>query len=150
MSAENDKNFEQLKAESSKFKVETADEKKKIIVIDDDEIVLDLVRAMLENDYEITTVNSGKAALDLFYQGYTPHLVLLDLTMPEMGGWDVLIRIRDLTRLHKVPIVIQSASEDPQDRTKAKEMGAVGFLKKPVNKEELLTKIGSIIINRAA
>jgi len=145
MSAENDKNFEQLKAESSKFKVETADEKKKIIIIDDDEIVLTLVRAILENDYEITTVNSGKAALDLFYQGYTPNLVLLDLVMPDMGGWDTYLKIRDLTRLHKVPIVIQSASDDPQDRSKAKEMGAVGFLKKPVNKEVLITRIGSII-----
>jgi len=55
-----------------------------------------------------------------------------------MGGWDTYIRIRDLTKLHQVPIVIYSTSDDPEDRAKAKEMGAVDFVHKPAKKAELM------------
>jgi len=144
MSAENSRNFDELKVESSKFKVETADEKKKVIVIDDDQTVLTLTQSMLEGTYEVSTANSGKAALDMFFNGYTPNLVLLDLSMPEMGGWDTYIRIRDLTKLHQVPIVIYSSSDDPEDRAKAQEMGAVDFVHKPAKKSELLEKVAKL------
>ncbi|MDR2951635.1 MAG: methyl-accepting chemotaxis protein [Treponema sp.] len=145
MSEENSKNFEELKAESVKFKVDSADEKKKIIVVDDEETVLVMTKASLEGDYDVTTVNSGQAALNLFYQGYTPNLVLLDLSMPDMGGWDTYIRIRDLTKLHQVPIAIYTTSEDPEDKERARELGAVDFIRKPVKKEELLKKIGKLV-----
>jgi CheY-like chemotaxis protein len=144
MSNENSKNFEELKAESSKFKVESKDEKKKVMVVDDEETVLTLTKAILENDYEVTTVNSGQAALNLFFQGYTPNLLLLDLNMPEMGGWDTYLRIRDINKLHQTAIVIYSTSDDPQDRAKAKEMGAVDFIHKPATKDELLAKAAKL------
>jgi CheY-like chemotaxis protein len=99
----------------------------------------------LEQDYEVTTANSGQAALNLFFQGYTPNLVLLDLTMPEMGGWDTYIRIRDINKLHKTAIVIYSTSDDPEDRAKAKEMGAVDFIHKPAKKAELLEKVAKLL-----
>jgi CheY-like chemotaxis protein len=145
MSAENSRNFDGLKAESEKFKIDLGNEKKKIMVVDDEETVLTLTKATLDQDYEVTTANSGKAALNLFFQGYTPNLVLLDLTMPEMGGWDTYIRIRDINKLHKTAIVIYSTSDDPEDRKKAKEMGAVDFIHKPAKKEELLAKVAKLI-----
>jgi methyl-accepting chemotaxis protein len=145
MSAENTRNFEELKMETHKFKVDAAGEKKKIIVIDDEETVLTITKGILNQDYEVTTVNSGKAALDLFFKGYTPNLVLLDLNMPEMGGWDTYIRIRDLTKLHKVPIVIYSTSEDQKDKDKAKEIGAVDFIHKPAKKAEMLEKVAKLV-----
>jgi CheY-like chemotaxis protein len=140
MSEENTRNFEELKTDANKFKTETKDEKKKVMVVDDEETVLTLTRAILENDYEVTTTNSGQAALNLFFQGYTPNLLLLDLNMPEMGGWDTYLRIRDINKLHQTAIVIYSTSDDPEDRSKAKEMGAVDFIHKPAKKAELLEK----------
>ena len=145
MSAENNRNFEELKAESQKFKVNAGDEKKRIIVIDDDEPILVMTKGILGNNYEVTTVNSGKRALHLFYQGYAPDLMLLDLNMPDMDGWDTFDRIRDLTKLNKVPIAIFSSSEDPQDREKAQKMGAVDFIEKPIKKPELLGRVERII-----
>ncbi|GBU29328.1 methyl-accepting chemotaxis protein [Treponema sp. R8-4-B8] len=141
MSAENSRNFEELKTESKRFKVESGNEQKKVIIVDDDETVLTMTKAMLDKDYEVTTVSSGKAALDLFFKGYTPNLVLLDLSMPDMGGWDTYIRIRDLTRLHNVPITIYTASENPEDRAKARELGAVDYIIKPMKKTELLERV---------
>jgi CheY-like chemotaxis protein len=145
MSAENSRNFEELKAESGKFKADVSGGKKKIIVVDDEETVLTLTKSMLEKMYDVTTVSSGKEALKVFFKGYTPNLVLLDLSMPEMGGWETFIRIRDLSKLHNTPIAIYTTSEDPKDKAKAKEMNAVDFIKKPCKKEELLNRIASIL-----
>ncbi|WP_461256520.1 methyl-accepting chemotaxis protein [Treponema sp. R80B11-R83G3] len=145
MSAENSKNFDELKVESQKFKVDSGDELKKVIVIDDEETILTMTKVMLEKNYEVTTVSSGKAALDLFFQGYTPNLVLLDLTMPEMHGWETFVRIRDLTKLHHVPIAIYTTSVDPQDKAKARELGAVDYINKPVKKAELIERVGKLI-----
>jgi methyl-accepting chemotaxis protein len=145
MSAENSRNFEDLKKESTKFKVESGNEKKRIIVIDDEETVLTLTRSSLEKNYEITTANSGKHALELFFQGYVPHLVLLDLNMPEMGGWDTLIKIRDISKLHQTPIAIYTSSEDPKDKAKAREIGAVDYIHKPISKTEMIEKITRLV-----
>jgi methyl-accepting chemotaxis protein len=145
MSAENSRNFDELKAEAERFKVSIGDDKKKVIVIDDEEPILAMVKGMLGNDYDVTTVRSGKEALKLFYQGLVPNLALLDLMMPEMDGWDTYSRIRSLVNLHRIPIAIFSSSEDPKDMAKAREMGAVDFIKKPVKKAELMERVRKLI-----
>jgi CheY-like chemotaxis protein len=145
MSAENNKNFTDLKKETEKFKISTGNEMKKILLVDDDPTHLTATSSILEKDYEIVTARSGHDALVLFYQGLVPHLVLLDLIMPGMDGWDTYERIRALSNLHHVPIAIFSASEDPQDRVRAQQMGAVDFIQKPAKKLELLEKIGKLI-----
>jgi methyl-accepting chemotaxis protein len=145
MSRENNANFEDLKNETAKFKVSTGNESNKILVIDDDEIHLAIVKQMLENDYEITALTSGEAALKLFYQGYSPNFILLDIMMPGMDGWDTLGRIKAISELHNVPIVFVSASNDPADISRAKKTGAVDFIGKPVERELLLKKIKGYI-----
>jgi len=145
MSAENSRNFEELKTETSKFKVDTANEKKKVIVIDDEEPILTMTKGMLDNDYDVTTVKSGKDALKLFFQGYVPGLVLLDLNIPGLDGWDTYSRIRAISNIHKVPIAIFTSSEDPNDKAQAKEMGAADYISKPVNKTELLKRVKKLI-----
>jgi methyl-accepting chemotaxis protein len=145
MSTENNKNFEGLKAESTKFKVESGNEKKKVIVIDDEETVITLTKGMLEGEYDVTTAKSGSEALKLFFQGYVPNLVLLDLNMPEMGGFDTFIRIRDLNKLHQTPIAIYTTSDEPKDKVRAQELGAVEYIKKPCKKDDLINKISKII-----
>jgi len=145
MSAENSRNFEELKAESEKFKVDSADEKKKIIVIDDEEPILTMTKGMLGGDYDVTTVKSGKDALKLFFQGYAPDLVLLDLNMPGLDGWDTYSRIKAISNIHKVPIAIFTSSEDPKDKAQAREMGAADYISKPIRKTELLDRVKKLI-----
>jgi len=119
--------------------------KKKILVIDDDEIVHAVIKNALKNDYNVTTVESAKTALNMFLEGYVPHLILLDLNMPEMHGWDALIRIRNLSKLHQTQIAICTSSEDPKDKAKAKELGAVEYIHKPINITELIEKVAKLI-----
>jgi len=130
---------------SNNFKVETGNEKKKIILVDDEEPIRVMTQGMLGDDYDVTTVSSGKEALSLFFQGYVPNLVLLDLTMPEMGGWDTFIRIRDISNLHQTPVAIYTASDDLNDKAKARELGAVDYIQKPCKREELLERVSKVI-----
>jgi DNA-binding response OmpR family regulator len=103
------------------------------------------VKSHLGQEYEVITAKSGQQALGLFFRGLVPDLVLLDLNMPEMGGWDTFIRIRDLSNLHKIPIAIHTTSESQEDKSRAREMGAVDYIIKPVSKTELLARVGKLI-----
>jgi len=148
MSLENNKNFESLKQETQKFKDTTGNEKQKILVVDDDSIHLEMVQAMLLNEYDVSTVKSGKEALGLFYQGLVPQLILLDLLMPDMDGWNTYTRIRTISGLHDTPIAFFTSSGDPKDIQHAREIGVVDYIKKPCTKDDLLHRIGKILIKR--
>jgi DNA-binding response OmpR family regulator len=65
--------------------------------------------------------------------------------MSGTDGWQTFERIRGISNLHKVPIAIFTVSDDPADRARAKEMGAVDYIKKPTTKEELVGKIQKIL-----
>jgi len=145
MSLENNKNFESLKNETQKFNDAIGNEKLKILIVDDDTIHLEMVEEVLSKEYDVSSAKSGKEALGLFYQGLVPHLILLDLIMPEMDGWDAYTRIKALGNLHDTPIAIFTVSTDPKDIQRAKEMGAVDYIKKPFDSDDLLKRIRKII-----
>jgi CheY-like chemotaxis protein len=146
MSLENNRNFDALKQETEKFIVSAGNEKQKILVVDDDGIHLEMVQAVLQNDYEVITAKSGGEALGLFYQGLVPNLILLDLIMPDMDGWDTYGRIRAISGfLHDTPMAFFTSSNDPKDKQHAHEMGAVDYIKKPYERDDLLKRIGKIL-----
>jgi methyl-accepting chemotaxis protein/ActR/RegA family two-component response regulator len=145
MSLENNKNFESLKNETEKFNDSIGNEKKKILMVDDDAIHLEMVDNVLRNEYDITTAKSGKEALGLFYQGLVPQLILLDLIMPGMDGWNTYNRIKAIGNLHDTPIAFFTVSNDPEDIKHAYEIGAIDYIKKPYDKDDLLNRIGKIM-----
>jgi CheY-like chemotaxis protein len=145
MSLENNRNFESLKQETGKFNVSAGDEKQKILVVDDDSIHLEMVEAVLSNGYDVSTAKSGKDALGLFYQGLVPQLILLDLIMPDMDGWDTYSKIKAIGGLHDTPIAFFTSSTDPNDLHLAKKLGAVDYIKKPYDKDDLLRRVGKIL-----
>jgi len=145
MSLENNKNFESLKQETEKFNDTAGNEKPKILIVDDDVIHLEMVGAVLKSEYDVSTAQSGKEALGLFYQGLVPQLILLDLVMPGMDGWGTYGRIKAISGLHDTPIAFFTVSNDPKDIQHAQEMGAVDYIKKPYDKDDLLNRIEKII-----
>jgi methyl-accepting chemotaxis protein len=145
MSSVNNKNFDSLKQETEKFNVSAGNEKKKVLIVDDDNIHLEMVEAVLQNDYDVTTAKSGKEAMDLFYHGLVPCLILLDLIMPDMDGWDTYSRIKAISSLHDIPIAFFTASNDPEDIKHAQEMGVVDYIKKPFDNDDLLDRVGKIL-----
>jgi putative two-component system response regulator len=145
MSLEINKNFESLKQDTGKFNVNAGNEQRKILMVDDDVIHLEMVKAVLSTEYDISTAKSGKEALELFYQGLVPQLILLDLVMPGMDGWHMYSRIKAIGALHDTPIAFFTVSNDPKDIQHAKEMGAVDYIKKPYQTDDLLRRVAKII-----
>jgi methyl-accepting chemotaxis protein/ActR/RegA family two-component response regulator len=145
ISAENSRNFDGLKVESEKFKVDSGAEKKKIILVDDDLVHLGMVKEMLREKYDVITAGSGKEALTLFRQGLVPQLILLDIVMPEMGGWDVFDRIKSIGGLHDIPMAFFTVSDNPDDMERSRQMGAVDHIKKPISKTDLLARVEKIL-----
>jgi len=125
--------------------MEDLDIMKNILIIDDEEPVLVMTKGMLEDDYKVATVKSGKAALDLIKKGFIPNLILLDIYMPEMGGWNVLLRMRKLCEANKILIAVYTSSEDPEGMAKAKLFGAVDFIHKPLSGTKLLEKVAELL-----
>ena len=119
--------------------------KKKILAVDDNEIDLNLIENMLQNEYTILPTKSGKEALDYLLHGDTVDLILLDLIMPEMDGWETFSRVKDLGNISHVPIAFLTAVQGTEEQNRAKEMGAVDYIFKPYTKKELLKRIKTII-----
>jgi methyl-accepting chemotaxis protein len=145
MSHENNSNFESLKQETEKFNISAENEKQKILIVDDDTIHLEMVETVLSNEYDVSTAKSGKEALGLFYQGLVPQLILLDLLMPDMDGWVTYSRIKAMSCLYDTPIAFFTTSNDPKDIQHAREMGAVDYIKKPYDKDDLLRRVGKAL-----
>ena len=122
-----------------------ANKKKKVLIVDDDEIHLEMTRNILGSKYEVTTVKSGKDALALFYKGFIPNLILLDIIMPHMDGWDAFGRLKAISTLHEVPIAFFTSSRQTEDRNRAKEMGAIDYIMKPFQTNDLLARVEKIL-----
>ena len=119
--------------------------KAKIFLVDDDEIHLAIANEMLKDEYEISTAKSGKNALDLLVKGYVPDVILLDVMMPEMSGWETLSRIKAISFLHNYPIAFVTSLHGTCEEENARKMGAADFISKPLDRDILVKKIEALI-----
>lgn len=116
-----------------------------ILLVDDSEALLNLISSFLESEnYTLFTYNNGEKALD-FLVNNTPDLILLDRTMPGMQGIEVCMRIKQNKKLHNIPIIFLTASSDVKSIVEGFEAGAVDYITKPFQKEELLARVHSHI-----
>ena len=124
--------------------------KKKILAVDDSEIDLDLLEALLQDKYTVLPTKSGKEALDYLLHFSNVDLILLDLVMPEMDGWETFSRIRDLSNITDVPIVFLTSVQGEKEQNHAKEIGAADYVLKPFKREDLINRIENILKNPPA
>jgi CheY-like chemotaxis protein len=111
---------------------------KRILVVDDDEMVLMALDELLRPEgYEIQAVSSGAEALDKIGQNRY-DLILLDVIMPQMDGFDLCKRIRGIEKYKETPIVFLTAKSREEDRVRGIEAGANLFLSKPISPDRLL------------
>ena len=124
-------------------------QKKKILVVDDNEIQLSHTEVQLQKKYEVVTAKSGKEALDRLIHGFAPDLILLDILMPNMDGWETFGRLRAVSLLHEAPIVFLSSIQDQKDIDRAFQMGAADFITKPFDEKDFHARIKKILKNHA-
>ena len=121
-------------------------QRKKILVIEDDEDIRTVVVTRLKRaGYETTVASDGKDGLRHFY-GDRPDLVVLDVAMPVMDGWQVLERLREVS---DVPVLILTAASQERDKLRGLRSGADDYITKPFSGEELLARV-EVALRRAA
>lgn len=115
---------------------------KKILCIDDDPSITDLLDMLLrKRGFEVTVANSGEEGLNLIRKT-TPHVVILDLMMPGIDGWQVCKNVRSFSN---VPILILSALNDAEMIASALDAGADDYLVKPVSSNVLVANLNKLI-----
>jgi len=125
--------------------METKNEMKKILVVDDSEVHLLIVEGILRGKFETTIAKSGKEALALLSKGYIPNLILLDVLMPEMDGWETYNKIKGISLLRDVPIAFLTSLDGEREKLYASRIGAADMITKPCEGEELLSRIHNIL-----
>ena len=120
---------------------------KKIIVVDNDYEILYTIKKVIEyyRDYNINTVDSGKKLFEALKKE-TPDLIILDITMPFMDGWDVHKILKSKSIWRDIPIIFISSVVDDRSIRKAKLFGDA-FIEKPFENNSLLSKIDKFLID---
>ncbi len=115
---------------------------KRVLVVDDEARLVSLVRGYLEQEnYEVASAGDGREALILTRQ-FNPDIIVLDLMMPEMDGWEFL---RLLRRERDTPVIMLTARVEEADRIAGLEMGADDYLTKPFSPRELVARVRAVL-----
>ena len=115
------------------------DRKKTVLIVEDEKSIVDILRFNLEkDDYAVETAYDGEAGLRLAIEK-NPDLVLLDLMLPKMNGFDVCRRLRE--KGSNVPIIILTAREEEGDKVQGLELGADDYITKPFSIRELMARV---------
>ncbi len=118
---------------------------KKILIADDRSEVVELVRVSLEGeDYQIIDASDGKEALEKIRKE-KPDLVLLDVVMPKMDGFEVLSKLKKDPQTREIPVIMLTAQGQKLDQEKGRRLGARDYITKPFSPSHLLNKIKEIL-----
>jgi len=118
---------------------------RRILVVDDDEMVLIALEELLRSrGYEITTASGGAEALQVMERECF-DLLILDLVMPGMDGYELCKRVREVERFRSTPVMMLTALSGEEDRAKGEEAGANLFLPKPISPQRLVSLIESAL-----
>jgi DNA-binding response OmpR family regulator len=121
---------------------------KYILVVDDSTTNVVLLEAVFDDrGYKIKSAFSAKEAFDIIAKK-TPALILLDLLMPKINGFDFFRQLRKKKATKDTPVIVISAATDEENVQKIMEMGAVDFIKKPVDLDYLVEKVESVLIKK--
>ena len=118
-------------------------DKLKILVVDDESRMRKLVKDFLvRENYEVLEAGDGEEALDVFYKEKDIALILLDVMMPKLNGWDVCREIRETS---KVPIIMLTAKGEEEDELNGFGLGVDEYISKPFSPKILVARIGAIL-----
>lgn len=116
------------------------DNQKTIMIVDDTEINIDILVGALQDDYELIVAINGLEALELLEE-QKPDLILLDIMMPEMDGYEVLEKIKKNPALKHIPVILLSAITDSDYKSKGFSLGAVDYITKPFEIVEVKARV---------
>ncbi len=122
---------------------------KQVLIIDDEPIMRKLLEQILKEKYEVISLENGREGLEWMYSGNIPDLVVADLNMPEINGFEYIKKVRESGFFSDVPLIVLSGEESSAERIKCLKLGANDYLIKPFNPEELGLRIDNLISLRS-
>lgn len=115
--------------------------KRKILAIDDEKSIRFIIENTLNKEFEVTTLSNGMDALYYIQSGNLPDVIICDVEMPVMNGFEFIKRIRESGFFDEIPLIMLSGKEESADKIKCFEMGADDYVVKPFNPRELMVRI---------
>ena len=122
--------------------------KKKILVIDDELSIRLLLENFLKKEYEVFTKNDGLEALKWMEEGNIPDLVVADIQMPNLDGYDFIKNVRASGYFKDIPLIMLSGIESSSEKVKCLKLGANDYIVKPFNPEELSVRIELLLARK--
>ena len=119
--------------------------KRTILVIDDEQSIRMLLENFLGKDFEVVTKNDGLEGIKFLEEGNLPDLIVADIQMPNMDGYEFLENAKASGFFNHIPIIMLSGNESSKERIKSLRLGADDYMVKPFNPEELYLRIRNIL-----
>ncbi len=113
---------------------------KTILIVEDIEFNRELLVQLLEDDYQVVTANDGAAGIEMAEETL-PDLILMDLSLPVIDGWEATRRIKSNERLKHIPVIAVTAHAMQGDEEKARAAGCDDYLTKPIDEDLLIEKL---------
>lgn len=113
----------------------------KILAIDDEKSIRFILENTFKNDFDITTCDNGLDALSKLQAGDLPDLIICDIEMPKMDGFEFILRVRESGFFDDIPLIMLSGKEDSKDKIRCFNTGADDYILKPFNPAELVARI---------
>ena len=121
-------------------------DKRIVLVVDDTPDNLSLMSGLLKDDYKVKVANGGERALKIAQTDPPPQLILLDIMMPEMDGFEVIRRLKADPKTAGIPVIFLSAKALPEDKQKGYDLGAVDYITKPIDPIMILDRVQTHIL----
>ena len=118
--------------------------KKRVLAVDDGKLNLEIIKEILDDEYNLKTATTGEEALEVAID-FRPDVILLDIMLPGMDGYEVCQQIRANPALRYTKIIMVSAKAMTSERIEGYEAGANVYIAKPFDEDELLTKIHKVL-----
>lgn len=112
----------------------------KVMVVDDTEVNIDILVETLGNEYDVSVAMDGEDALQDIAEN-PPDLILLDIMMPGMDGYQVCEKLKEEDRTRDIPIIFLTSLAEKQDKAKGFQLGAVDYITKPFNPEVVMERV---------
>lgn len=112
-----------------------------ILLVDDDPFSLKILSGLLHSHYDILAAPSGERALNIATGEQKPDLVLLDIVMPDMDGYEVLARLRENPSTRDIPVIFTTGLDSAEDKAKSLKLGAADFINKPYHAPTVLASV---------
>lgn len=120
----------------------------KILIVDDKKSLSSLLSQFLKQSFNVTVKEDGLSALTWLQKGNIPDLIITDLEMPNMDGYELIEKIKDSGFFSSIPIIVLSCLDSSEVRIKCLKLGADDYMIKPFNPEELVIRIEKLLVRQ--